>query len=155
MGDRAALCSRAVDALKNHPAIVNMSVSPVYETEPVGVTNQPPFLNLAAVFETGLTPETLLKLLKKIEKDLGRKERFRWGPREVDLDILLYDSLVLETPSLVIPHPEMHTRSFVLVPACDIYPNWVHPVLHQPLRKLLDRLTKDGIQSCRGNLSCA
>ena len=155
IGDRVALCSHAVGALKSHPAIQNVSASPVYETEPVGVTNQPPFLNLVVVFETGLMPEALLKALKKIEEDLGRKKRFRWGPREVDLDILLYGSLVFETPSLVIPHPEMHTRSFVLAPACDIYPDWVHPVFQQPLHALLEQVSRDGIQLYRKNISCA
>jgi len=155
MGNRAGLCCGAVSALKGHTSIRSVTLSSFYETAPVGVTEQPSFLNLAAVFETELAPEALLKNLKKIEKDLGRKKRYRWGPREIDLDILLYGDQVLETPSLVIPHPEMHNRAFVLTPACDICANWVHPVLKESLHALLSRIATDGIRPYRGDVPCA
>ena len=155
MGNRAELCCGAVDTLKGHAAIRGVTLSSFYETAPVGVIDQPPFLNLTAVFETTLMPEALLKVLKKIEQDLGRKKRYRWGPREIDLDILLYGNQVFETPSLVIPHPEMHNRAFVLTPACDICADWVHPVFRQPLRTLLAQVAQDGIGPYREDVPCA
>ena len=155
VGDRAGLCCRAVDALKAHVAIQEVTLSSFYETAPVGVIDQPPFLNLTAVFKTTLAPEVLLKDLKRIEQNLGRKERYRWGPREIDLDILLYGNQVFKTPSLVIPHPEMHHRAFALTPACDICADWIHPVLQQSLRVLLAQVALDGISPYRGNIPCA
>jgi len=90
-------------------------------------------------------PEALLEHLKQIEVQLGREQNFRWGPRLIDLDILFYDNLVLDSPSLVIPHPRLQERAFVIVPLADVAPDYVHPVLRQTVRELLASVSKDGI----------
>jgi 2-amino-4-hydroxy-6-hydroxymethyldihydropteridine diphosphokinase len=103
--------------------------SRMYETEPWSVEDQPPFINMAVSVKTALYPQKLLSLLKDVEKLLGRTETVRYGPRTIDLDILLYDSLIVKEPGLEIPHPLMHERDFVLVPLAEIAPDAVHPVL--------------------------
>jgi len=102
-------------------------VSPLYETEPWGVAPQPPFLNAVARVETALAPRPLLDALKAIERAMGRDPSRFGAPREVDLDILLYDGLVLDEPGLVVPHPRLHLRAFALVPLADIAPDLVEP----------------------------
>ncbi|MBN1452952.1 MAG: 2-amino-4-hydroxy-6-hydroxymethyldihydropteridine diphosphokinase, partial [Anaerolineales bacterium] len=90
-------------------------------------------------------PEALLKYLKQLEVELGREQNFRWGPRLIDLDILFYDDLVLESPPLVIPHPRLHERAFVLVPLANVAPDLIHPVLKQSVRDLLVEIEAQGI----------
>lgn len=111
-----------------------------YETEPVGVEDQRWFINTAVEVETEFTPGELLRRLKEIEREVGRRRRGRWGPREVDLDLLLYDGLYLEEDELVLPHPELHRRRFVLEPLCELAPDMRHPRLNKPLRELLAEL---------------
>jgi 2-amino-4-hydroxy-6-hydroxymethyldihydropteridine diphosphokinase len=115
-----------------------VAVSPSIETEPVGLVDQPRFLNAAAVLETALAPEVLLAALLGIERERGR-DRVHGvpkGPRTLDLDLLLYDDVVMQTETLTLPHPEMHLRRFVLEPLATIAPDWVHPVLRVTVREL-------------------
>jgi len=119
----------------------------MYETEPWGERNQPRFINMAIEGETRLTPVRLLEVLKMIEDEVGRKETFRWGPRVIDLDILLYDDLVMDTSELIIPHPRMHEREFVLRPLAEIAPDKIHPVLKKTIRKLLCDLHNEHTKS--------
>lgn len=112
--------------------------SSLYRTDPVGVTSQPEFLNLAIEGETALDPVELLRAVKRVERDIGRRPTFRWGPRVVDIDILLYDGLVLETSELTIPHREMMRRAFVLIPLAEISPDLVHPLEHRTMEELAE-----------------
>jgi len=126
--------------LKQNPKIEILNFSSIYETEPYGSKEQPFFLNQVIKINTTLSPVELLELLKETEKKLGRKETSRWGPRLIDLDILLYDDLVLNTEKLTIPHKEMHQRRFALVPLAEIAPNLVHPVLKKGIKNILEKL---------------
>jgi len=119
--------------------------SKIYETPAWGFEEQPAFLNMAVRGETGLDSEALLKYVKGLETRLGRKPTFHWGPRVIDIDLLFYDALVMDTPQLVIPHPHLHERAFVLVPLADIAPDLVHPTLKRTIRELLEDLDKSGI----------
>ncbi len=122
-----------------------VAVSRVYETPPWGYADQPPFLNMVVHARTNLEPATLLDTLKQAEVQIGREHTFRWGPRLIDLDILFYDDLIIDTPPLVIPHPRLHERAFVLVPLADIAPDLVHPVLSKSIRDLLADVDTSGI----------
>ena len=133
----------ALDALP--PEVVVQSRSRVYETPAWGFEEQPPFLNMAVMGETGLQPEALLKQLKQLETRLGRIPSFHWGPRLIDIDLLFYDDLIVDTTQLVIPHPRLQERAFVLIPLADISPDLVHPVLGKTIRQLLEGLDKNGI----------
>ena len=116
-----------------------------YETEPVGFKDQGWFINGAIKIETTLSPHSLLAALKDIEKKLGRcRQPVRFGPRVIDLDIIFYDKLVLNTPELEIPHPRMHQRRFVLKPICDIEPDLHHPRLRQTVMALYEAMDGTG-----------
>jgi 2-amino-4-hydroxy-6-hydroxymethyldihydropteridine diphosphokinase len=144
LGDRRHNLEAAIAALP--PAVRVLERSPLYETAPWGVTDQPDFLNMVLKGETRLAPAALLARLKRIETDLGRLPTIRYGPRLIDLDILFYDSLVLSTPELTIPHPRLHERAFVLVPLADLAANLVHPVLGKPIRDLLAGIDLTGVK---------
>lgn len=133
-GERLANLRRALRLLA--PYVTLTRVSPVYETAPWGVTAQPDFLNMAVEGITDLAPMTLLDALKNIERAMGRVETVRYGPRVIDLDILLYDDLVLQTERLEIPHPRMTERAFVLIPLRDIAPDVMHPRFYRTIREL-------------------
>lgn len=109
----------------------------LYETAAWGKTDQDAFLNTAVIVQTIFSPRMCFKIIKQIEQQLGRKFIEHWGPREIDLDILLYDDLIMQTEELTIPHAEMQNRNFVLVPSAEIAPNWVHPKLKKSLRSLI------------------
>jgi 2-amino-4-hydroxy-6-hydroxymethyldihydropteridine diphosphokinase len=122
LGNREGAIRAAVAQL---PGVV--AVSPLRETEPVGVTEQPRFLNGVAALETELTPRELLDVLLAVERRLGRERGERWGPRTIDLDLLLYGDEVIDEDGLTIPHPSLHERRFVLEPLVDLAPNLVVP----------------------------
>ncbi|MBM4137054.1 MAG: 2-amino-4-hydroxy-6-hydroxymethyldihydropteridine diphosphokinase [Nitrospira sp.] len=142
LGNREENCHRAIQLLENK-GIVMRKRSSLYETEPWGVKDQPKFINMAIEIETELEPEELLKTLKDIEKEVGREESFRWGPRIIDLDILLFDDIILDKDYLRIPHPFMHERDFVLKPLCEIAPDKKHPVIRMSVHDLLQRLNRN------------
>ena len=143
LGDRLANLRAAVDALA--PEVRVLAESRVYETPPWGYADQPAFLNMAVQAETDLAPEALLRRLKQIEVEVGRQPSFRYGPRQIDLDILFYDDLVLESDALTVPHPRLHERAFVLVPLMDLAPEWMHPVLGKTVASLLAGQDQSGI----------
>lgn len=120
LGDRELALMEALQLLDRHPAIQISSASSIYETEPVGYTDQPNFLNMAARLLTSLEPAELLAVMLETEAVLGRERIIRWGPRTVDLDLLWMEGQVSETPELTLPHPRMMERGFVLVPLSEI-----------------------------------
>ncbi len=146
-GDRFKNLQRSLQLLSKDPRIELEKVSSIYETEPVGYKRQNKFLNAVCEVSTSISPYQLLDLLKNIEKKMGRKKTFKWGPRNIDLDILLFDALVIDENGLHIPHKELDKRKFVLLPLCEIAPGVVHPVLKTSIRKLLLNLNKSVIQT--------
>ena len=140
IGDRLAYIQSAIHTLSEIAGITLQKISSIYTTDPVGYESQAQFLNGVAAIQTSLSPLSLLHALKDIETAIGRKHRTRWGPREIDLDILIYGDLYVQTQKLVIPHPEMHLRGFVLVPLAEIAPDLVHPVFQESIQILLNRL---------------
>jgi 2-amino-4-hydroxy-6-hydroxymethyldihydropteridine diphosphokinase len=141
LGDRAANIAEVLRRLAGLGALI--TVSSLHETEPWGVQDQPRFLNAACLLRTTLRPRQLLAAIKRIEREMGRMPTVRNGPRLIDIDILLYDDLVLSTPDLTIPHPGMHERSFVLLPLREIAPDAVHPVLKHTVRELADSFSRE------------
>ena len=136
LGNKRDNCLKAVESLEKSGLRITKRSS-LHETEPWGVKEQPKFINMAVEADTDLPPRELLLLLKKIEDAMGRERMTRWGPRIIDLDILLYNDLQMKEPDLQIPHPLMHERDFVLEPLSEIAPEKVHPVLSRKIRDLL------------------
>jgi len=144
LGDRSANLKQAISALT--PQLEVKAKSAVYETPPWGFEDQPKFLNQVIKANTYLDPEPLLKHLKRLEVALGRKESVPNGPRLIDMDILFYDDLVLDKASIVIPHPRLHERGFVLLPLMEIAPNLVHPVNKKSVREMAELCSREGIE---------
>jgi len=143
VGAPAETLTAAIDRLGQQGRV--LSRSSFYRTAPMGYLDQPEFVNAAVLLETSLAPMPLLDALLAIERGFGR-ERGRGptkGPRTLDLDLLLYDDLVLQEPALTLPHPAMHERRFVLAPLAEIAPQWSHPLLGSSMQELLDDLPKD------------
>ena len=144
LDDRLANLKQAITSLS--PQMEVKAKSRVYETPPWGYADQPMFLNQVIKANTYLEFEPLLKHIKRLEIALGRTPSFKNGPRLIDIDILFYDDLILNTPSLVIPHPHMHERGFVLLPLMDIAPDLVHPVHKKSVREMIVSCDVSGIR---------
>jgi 2-amino-4-hydroxy-6-hydroxymethyldihydropteridine diphosphokinase len=147
VGDCLDSLRRAVKALA--PYVNVTSISPVYETAPVYVTNQPVFLNATVVGTTKLEPLALLWTVKDIESEIGRTPTYRYGPRVIDIDIIFYGDRIIETPELTIPHKRVDEREFVLRPLCDIAPEWKHPVSGKTVAEMRALLPASGM-ACLG-----
>jgi 2-amino-4-hydroxy-6-hydroxymethyldihydropteridine diphosphokinase len=139
VGNRETNCRMAIERL-NEKGIEVKKTSSMYETEPWGFKDQPKFINMVIEAETRLEPERLLIVLKDIEKEMGRKETVKWGPRIIDLDILFYNDKIINQDELQIPHPYLHKRDFVLVPLSEIAPNKTHPILKKTIKELMEEL---------------
>ncbi|HET8909217.1 MAG TPA: 2-amino-4-hydroxy-6-hydroxymethyldihydropteridine diphosphokinase [Ktedonobacterales bacterium] len=144
LGDRDANLAAAIQALAELVTVER--VSSVYDTAPLHVTDQPRFHNLVCQATTDLTPPALLRAAKAIERHLGRADGRRYGPRVIDIDVLLYDSLVLQTDELTVPHPRTAERAFVLAPLAEIAPLLVHPVLGETMPFLLSHLAESDVR---------
>lgn len=153
-GDRLALLQTAIARLA---ALGTVTVSPVYETAPVGLVDQPDFWNVVLRLDTALGPHELLAETQRIESNLGRVRTVRWGPRTIDIDMLLFDTVVVDTPTLTLPHPRLHERLFVLVPLLDVWPEAMlpagaptgSPTAAVPLGPYRDELMREGAQTLR------
>lgn len=124
MGDRLKMLKQATALLKQHPKVDVLGISSIYETAPVGLTDQEPFLNMVVHITTSCSALELLDVCQEIEQKLHRKRLIRWGPRTIDLDILLYNQDNMETERLILPHPRMHERAFVLIPLMEVNPSF-------------------------------
>jgi 2-amino-4-hydroxy-6-hydroxymethyldihydropteridine diphosphokinase len=144
LGDPLRNCRQGIDDLCLDGEVRLVARSSFYRTQPVDYLDQDWFVNAAVLVETALTPLELLEKTQGIQARMGRKsDAIRFGPRVLDLDIIFYEDAVIDTPHLVVPHPRMHKRRFVLHPICDIDPSVVHPVLGQTVREILRRLPAD------------
>lgn len=145
LGDRVGNCLKAIGLMEDKGGRVRLvKKSSFYETEPWGVTEQPPFVNAVIEVTTGLTPAGLLAFLKGIEEEMGREAAVRWGPRAIDLDIVFFGDRVLREPGLVIPHLRMHLRAFVLTPLAEIAPEFIHPLIKKTVTAMKGALKDTG-----------
>jgi len=147
MDDRLSYLKGAIDELHKDEHISIREISSIYETDPVGYTNQGNFLNIVAKLETDYEADQLLRKCLQIELQLGRERKIRWGPRTIDLDILLYNQDNIETDDLSVPHPRMQERAFVIIPLLELEPNIQLPAMDMPLQKVLERIPdKEGVR---------
>jgi len=145
LGDRLANLRLALQRLQTLARLEE--VSSLYETQPQGVTDQPLFFNAVCRLSTGLEPQPLLRFLKNLERETGRRPGGQtWGPRPIDLDILLYDDRLVDAPELTVPHPRLAERAFVLVPLCELAPELRHPLLGKTMEELLASLGEKGVK---------
>ncbi len=149
LGDSLNILETSVLWLDYHPEVTVVARSRWYRTKPIGPP-QPDYLNGCALLTVTLTPHQLMAVLLEIEQKFHRIRLEKWGPRTLDLDLLLYDDLVLETSDLMIPHPRMNERAFVLVPLAEIAPDWCDPITHKTIRELSEGLDHSGVEC----LSC-
>ena len=144
LGEPVKNCIRAVKALDRHVACRVLKRSRLYRTEPVGYLDQPDFINLAVALDIAMNPMELLALCQAIEQDLGRKAGATWGPRAIDLDLLLVDDRVMDLPELTLPHSRMCERRFVLAPVAEIASDLRHPLVCKTISELLCGLGDGG-----------
>ncbi|MBW1734189.1 MAG: 2-amino-4-hydroxy-6-hydroxymethyldihydropteridine diphosphokinase [Deltaproteobacteria bacterium] len=144
MGDKLSNCRKAVRLVGGMEDTSLVERSPFYRTEPLGLTDQDWYLNGVIGIQTYLSPQDLLRSLLSIETHMGRVRNERWGPRIIDLDILLYGNRVIDETNLTIPHPLMHRRRFVLIPMVQLDPDLIHPVLGRTMKELSDDLSGEG-----------
>ncbi|MDR4507289.1 MAG: 2-amino-4-hydroxy-6-hydroxymethyldihydropteridine diphosphokinase [Candidatus Brocadiaceae bacterium] len=140
LGDRARNLFHAYRLITNNKEVHPLRLSRFYETTPVGIRSQPMFLNAALTLETSLSPHLLLEKCQYIEDCMGRIRTVKWGPRNIDIDILLYGDTIIDNDLLKIPHPLMHTRQFVLRPLAEIGPDIIHPLLKKSILLLYNEL---------------
>ncbi|MEM6436598.1 MAG: 2-amino-4-hydroxy-6-hydroxymethyldihydropteridine diphosphokinase [Cyanobacteria bacterium P01_D01_bin.115] len=145
LGDSLTILQGAIAALTQPPHITVTTCSSIYTTAPVGPP-QPDYYNACALLKTNLAPEELLRTLLQIEMTFGRVRRERWGPRLLDLDLLLFGNVVMTTPTLQLPHPRMHERPFVLVPLAEIASHWVDPISGKAIAQLAAGVSHEGVK---------
>jgi 2-amino-4-hydroxy-6-hydroxymethyldihydropteridine diphosphokinase len=138
VGDSKVLIKQATELLSHQ--LSDIKQAPLYRSKAVGYTDQPDFVNTAVSGQTELEPKALLSFIKEVERQVGRTATFHWGPREIDIDIILYGDIILETEALTIPHPEFRQRDFVLRPLVDLNPDVLDPVSQQTVQDLYDGL---------------
>ena len=143
LGDKVYQCEKAISEILRADRHKLLAKSSLFKTKPFGYTSQDWFINGVIKIETDLEPLELLQVLKDIESRLGREKTFRWGPRAIDLDILLFDEEEIEMEGLQIPHPRLQERQFVLIPLAEIDPEVIHPVLKKTIRELLENIKED------------
>lgn|SRR5699024_1313700 len=146
---RESYLTGALEKVTAHEEIKIKNISSIYETDPVGFTDQADFLNMIIEVETTLSPFDLLAYCQEVENRLGREREIRFGPRTIDLDILLYGEETVETEELTVPHPRMHERAFVLVPLAELAPNYVIPGVGEKVEELLEQLPEDDKKGVR------
>ena len=144
VGNRVRWLKKAVSEICSLPGFNFKALSPIYETEPWGFKEQKKFLNCVLVCNCSLAPADALKVLKQTEKLLGRQYRGKWKQREIDIDLLFFDDKIIKKGKLVIPHPFLHERNFVLKPLADIMPGYIHPVLHRTIKYLYSHSPDSG-----------
>lgn len=142
LGDRNAYITDAIKKMEENKAFKNIKVSSLIETLPYGVTDQGKFINGALSCYTYFSEQELLRYLKNLEKEAGRETKIRWGERTLDMDILFYDNEIYESENLIIPHPDMENRDFVLIPLNELNANLVHPVFRVTVKTMLEKLNK-------------
>jgi len=141
VGDSETYIEQAIGLLAEH--VNKIQRAPLYRSKAVGYTDQPDFLNTAVSGRTDLSPEELLRFIQDIERKMGRVERFRWGPREIDIDIILYDDVTRQTGRLTLPHPAFRERDFVLRPLRDLDSTLVDPVSRRTISQLLEEIAPE------------
>ncbi len=145
LGESLTTLENALQILAETPGIILTSRSSWYRTKPVGGPPQPDYLNGCALLKVELNPHELLEILLATEQKFKRVRKEHWGARTLDLDLILYDDLILDTPSLQIPHPRMQERAFVLMPLAEIAPNWLEPVSGKTITQLLQEVDRSGV----------
>jgi 2-amino-4-hydroxy-6-hydroxymethyldihydropteridine diphosphokinase len=143
IGDRIDNLSQARNVISEHFEII--AESSLYETEPWGYEDQPQFLNQVIEVNVQLSPEEFLKAVKEIENELGREKTFKYGPRNIDIDIVTYGNLVYRSDKLKIPHPHFDQRAFVVVPLQEISPNFRHPITNKDIDSIIESVSTDGV----------
>ena len=143
LGDRRENLRRAIQDITEKVGKISQQ-SAIYQTEAWGETEQPDFFNQSILAVTTLPPHEVLTTILEIEKDIGRKREKKWGPRLIDIDLLFYDAVIIETPTLTVPHPQIPFRNFVLIPTMEIFGDFIHPVFNLSVEELYLRCRDEG-----------